>query len=438
MTFRDNVKEEWFSFKKKNESLLKEREIASFNYINFNESKSAKSILERKNRLEMIASEVQLAIFNCEEICNDFERLSSICGKDYIYDKEVEALNHKLITAEKNGITPDSQTKLRKLSRNKYKEGKNLKRNYYEISRRIESQYYEIKKNNAEKLVDIFWNNFSLAYQFIMFIIFFWRLFCQEGYKVRHLKSKGSHFFANTKIIKYKLVIWQNLLCSQIDQLRKECKQAKLRLKHKVEQADAELKSHREKEISWACKDQERLACYLEDNKALRASVIERFANKHPDEDISWLKNESKSSQGKVKKARYGRRRDNLNNKSFYQPCQSQKYLWHLTLCDDRGKNKILLPSLEDGSFTEKLKAALSSFGCQAEVTNVIRKLKEITSHSPESLRRRKRVSYAEPKDWKIFRCGKFRIIMDIIHSNGDLAIKAVFLVRKRDEAYGK
>ena len=432
--------DEWALLQKKNEALLKERELALYEQSHFKESDVAKNILERKDRLENIASQVQLSLSDCEEILRDFTKLSDLCESSLAHNQSVEALNKKTVEAERNGITPYSQTeiseKLRKLAQEKYKESKILTKSYKEIIKKIENQYYQVKKDRAEVFIDIFWQNLSLFYRFVMYVLFILKIAFRERKHYNNLTAKARFFFGETFIIKYKLVMWQNLLFSQIDQSRKEYQQAKIKLKSTVEQANIRLQVHREKETLWACQDKERLECYLKDNRALRASTIERFVKEHPDVDVSWLHYESNPSQTKVQIVRHGRRKNQSINNPSCQSVQCQEYRWDLIICDDNAKNETPLPSLEDITFPEKLKNAMSSFGCQAEVADVVRKLREITAHSPELLRRRKRVSYAEPKGWKIFRFGKFRIIMDITQSPEDLTIKAVFLIRKRDKAY--
>ena len=109
---------------------------------------------------------------------------------------------------------------------------------------------------------------------------------------------------------------------------------------------------------------------------------------------------------------------------------------WKFILVNERSKDTILLPLIGEREALEaQLKVSLKELGFVLSPVRLADKLNEISRLSFDLLRRHKRVSYVEPRGWKIFRIGRFRIIMNIIEKENNV-VEALFIIRYRDGAY--
>ena len=434
------VAEEWAALTKKYDALASEYKAACKEFYDFNESKEGQSLLAQRQSVEMLAGQVQSAMHDCDKIFQEFCEISMLHGKITTHNSETERLSRDTAKAEAQGLTPLSETKaatrLKKKLQNHFRQKKILSRRLTKSQDQYNAVHCNKKVDRSEEFLATYWKNLSWLYRAVMNIIISWRVAYRHGDAVANLSLNNKGFALKAKAISWKLSIWDRELQEKIDYFRTEFRGAQKNLALRMNAAQANLKAHEEKEVAWACQDEERLRCYLADTRALKEKALKRFAELHPREapSIPPVLLTFPSPASRQVEPRSGKK-PSLKD-TIPLPPKRRIYRWILSIVDDGLNREALLPPLEDEHFLNELSLALSTFGNPAIAMDVMRKLNEIVRLTPEALRRRKQVSYAKPNGWKIFRCGKFRIIMDIQFIKGEDAIKAVFVVRNRDDAY--
>jgi hypothetical protein len=205
----------------------------------------------------------------------------------------------------------------------------------------------------------------------------------------------------------------------------------------RMKKVEDRLRMYYKQEHEWAKKSERRLQLYLSNNP-WHPELLGREKGK---EEKSLEPEKAKSAVPAIRVPhRRRKRREQTENKAVAaSSIVTAERQWKFVLVDNA-----LRPVIAPLSFTEKevnlqrltqvLTQALLLQECQLESTRVIKLLQYIMSLSMEDLRRWKEVSYAAPQGWKIFRTGRYRILVDF--TEGDKEINCRFCIRDRKDAY--
>lgn len=430
------IEQEWASFTRTYEELRHVYEGACRRVNSFRETPESVSLLEQRKAIEAQLGKIAEAITACDEVHDDMIRFSKIHDVVMKHNEDMQKLEGKIAFAEMYGLTPESPTpkakELRTKSKKGFKMGNRLKNEVERINHRFLNGYYNSRINKANEVLKPFYEQFSWFWRLIIRLSFCWKVDLKPE-EVEHLSWRNFNFLVGVQRTKLWLSKWAAKLQQDLKNARDQWQEAKDLLERQQEEALVVLKRHTEEEVLWARRDPERIAKYLEGGRADQGRVLDCLSPSVP--DTSQVKEvEDRVAPIKKKVRTRPEHRKHLAPKFVKQDPGGPR--WKLFVCDDRLKREIELPDPADESFITFLAKAFTTLGYCADPDDVAKSLRKIVSYTSESLRRHKRVSYGEPKGWKIFRCGRFRILMDIAEVPQEKLVKGTFIVRYRPDAY--
>ena len=424
---QSQVEQEWTALSDTYEK-LSQRYHAAYQRINsFQEGTEAIALLEQRKPIEAELGKIREAVQVCDAIRTDFAKNAKLHAEVAEHSKNLQNLQHKTAVAEMHGLTPGSSVprakKLVTESREGLKKARRLKKEIKQFNLR-DNDYYNKCIKEAEELVKPFRQQFFWLWRRIIEILFGWNFKVTDD-EANHLSWQNLRFIVRVHGAKSWLLKWATKLEGDLTDAWGQWRRKKDLLERQQEEARVALKHHADAEVLWARRDSERLKKYLESGRAERSRVTCPMSSGSDAPQVAPTKKKTKTRS---------KQKSKLVSELVKQDPGGP--LWKLFISDDRLKRQVELPDLTDESFATFLIKAFAMVGCHADPTNVAKSLKKIVSYTSESLRRRKQVSYSEPKGWKIFRCGRFRILMDIIEIPQEKLVKGIFIVRYRPDAY--
>lgn len=428
------IQEEWATISAPYRPLLKEYRRTEGELAGFKKSPKTAVILRERKKIKETLNQFEKAISECEEIVKDMQQLSEVMGKLDAHNAAVKRFNVRQTAANQQGlITWKKNSHLQKEEKRLKKTARCFQREFDSINGHLLDLFYVNKYLRILAFLDPFWKRFSWLHRFIKSYFLDYKAVRQTAL-LDNLSWRLWLWVIKVKGTSYKLAICKEPVKRDLEEANAQYHTARKTLWMEAKQVLLKLKEQREKEIQWACKDTNRLWHYLSYRSYGRQETLARFAQANPGIDMEVIMASRPVCQALSLAARRRRRHPPLESAIKEQVYSNLQ--WKFMLLDEQLKTVADLPVLsESETFLCALTQGLAIIGSKAKPLRIIAQLGIITKKPLASLRRHKRISYADPKGWKIFRIGKFRIIMNITEKEKDI-VEAGFIVRYRDDAY--